>query len=219
MIVFTLAILVYAYISFSSLTQNGNDSVSSNWYPGLVTTIRLLPGEDVKKALLSFATKNQISSGSVLSAVGSVDGINIRLASAAANTTSHFLTISDKFEVVSLVGTMEHNETEASSYGHFHISVADVSGRVFGGHLMEGCMVHTTLEVVLMQVPRLQNLRVHDYTSGYKELQVIEAERYYAHKVLWTFRKGMQIFLRRITPVVCSWAQVVDPQAVCPANY
>jgi predicted DNA-binding protein with PD1-like motif len=49
-------------------------------------------------------------------------------------------------EILSLVGT-------ACTDGvHFHISVSKESGEVVGGHLMDGCLVASTAEIIIMKV-------------------------------------------------------------------
>jgi len=140
---------------------------TSLWHPSMVATIRLMPGDDLKVELLKFTKEQHITSGSIVTAVGSVESIKIRLASASARSDPV-----GKYEIVSLVGTMEYNDNEDAAYGHFHISIADINGKVIGGHLMDGCSVYTTVEVVIMQIPNVQNTRVLDATSGYKELKV-----------------------------------------------
>lgn len=142
------------------------------WHPSMVATIRLMPGDDLKLSLLKFAEAQRISSGSIVTAVGSIASVKIRLASASAQSEPEYVENVGKYEIVSLVGTMEYNAKDDAAYGHFHISIADANGRVIGGHLMDGCRVYTTVEVVIMQVPNVQNTRVLDLTSGYKELQV-----------------------------------------------
>jgi hypothetical protein len=57
---------------------------------------------------------------------------------------SRVVEFNGKFEIVSLSGTL------SSSGHHVHMSIADCDGNVFGGHLMEGCLVRTTAEIVLV---------------------------------------------------------------------
>ena len=153
------------------------EKITSLWHPSVVATIRLMPGDDLKAELLKFTKEQCITSGSVVTAVGSIESVKIRLASASSGSDPEYIERIGKYEIVSLVGTMEYNEKEDTAYGHFHISIADVNGGVIGGHLMDGCKVFTTVEVVIMQVPNVQNKRVLDAKSGYKELkvEVIEA--------------------------------------------
>ena len=51
------------------------------------------------------------------------------------------------------------------------MSVADADCHVFGGHVLAGCEVRTTAEVVLgVLSPSLQFRRAHDARTGYDEL-------------------------------------------------
>ncbi len=56
--------------------------------------------------------------------------------------------------------------------GHLHLSVADETGAVVGGHLMDGCEVFTTAEVVIGELPGVRFRRELDATYGYRELVV-----------------------------------------------
>ena len=53
-----------------------------------------------------------------------------------------------KFEIVSLTGTLS-----AGGSHHLHVAIADSTGAVFGGHLLAGCVVRTTAEIVLVRRP------------------------------------------------------------------
>ncbi len=161
----------YAHILVVKCQLKGKEDISL-WHPSIVATIRLMPADDLKVELLKFAKEQHITSGSIVTAVGSVESIKIRLASASAQSDPEYIERVGKYEIVSLVGTMEYNEKDGTAYGHFHISIADIQCKVIGGHLMDGCRVYTTVEVVIMQVPNVQNTRVLDSTSGYKELKV-----------------------------------------------
>lgn len=199
------------------------DCVSnSKWYPNVVTTIRLQPGDDLKQSLLAFAKNEKLTAGNIVTAVGSLDGINIRLASASALADSEYFNSDQKFEIVSLVGTMEYNAHEDTGYGHFHVSLADERGKVVGGHLMGGCTVYTTAEVVIMRIPELQYTRVMDDKSGYKELKVVEAHccNAGAGGVLWTVQRGFEIWLKSVAPTLCKWVQLLWPDAdTCQAYF
>jgi hypothetical protein len=70
-------------------------------------------------------------------------------------------------EIVSLSGTI-------ASFGgsHLHLSVADSSGRVLGGHVKEGCIVHTTVELVIGVLEGYAFHREIDPDTGFPELVV-----------------------------------------------
>lgn len=67
-------------------------------------------------------------------------------------------------EIVSLQGTLSHG-------GHLHCALADVAGKVTGGHLLE-LIVDTTAEVVIGECTALAFKRVYDQTTGFNELVI-----------------------------------------------
>ena len=69
-------------------------------------------------------------------------------------------------EIVSLVGTI-------SGGGHLHVSLADSTGKLLGGHLLE-LTVDTTAEIVIGDCSSLSFDRVLDDTTGFHELTVSE---------------------------------------------
>eukprot|EP01097_Dermamoeba_algensis_P011590 TRINITY_DN9015_c0_g1_i1.p1 TRINITY_DN9015_c0_g1~~TRINITY_DN9015_c0_g1_i1.p1 ORF type:complete len:150 (+),score=33.35 TRINITY_DN9015_c0_g1_i1:109-558(+) len=123
-------------------------------------SFRLLPGSDLKQSLLSIAKQHQLKAACVLTCVGSLQKVHIRLAGGF-----DFLTLAEtKQEIVSLVGTF--NE----SGSHLHISFGDVDGNVKGGHLMEGNLIYTTAELVIGILDQVAFNRVPDSNTGCLEL-------------------------------------------------
>jgi predicted DNA-binding protein with PD1-like motif len=124
---------------------------------------RLKPGEDLQAGIEKIVKEKNISAGWVATCVGSLTDYSIRYANqpAAATGTGHF-------EIVSLVGTISTNGS------HLHISISDSAGKTIGGHLMPGCKVYTTAEIVLQSAATLEFTRENDGTTPWKELQVRE---------------------------------------------
>ena len=54
---------------------------------------------------------------------------------------------------------------------HVHLTIADTDGAVYGGHLLEGCIVHTTAEIGIIKSKKIFK-RIYDPKTGYKELFV-----------------------------------------------
>lgn len=54
-------------------------------------------------------------------------------------------------EIVSCLGNV--SVTEQDTIVHAHISVADEKGTVLGGHLLKGCPVSATGELILIETP------------------------------------------------------------------
>jgi uncharacterized protein len=125
--------------------------------------LRLRPHADLKKSLDAFAHEHHLQAACIVTCVGSLRQASLRFAN-----QPHATSIEGKFEIVSLVGAFsEHG-------GHYHISISDGQGRMLGGHLMEGCLIYTTAEIVIGVLPDVKFLREPDSETGYKEL-VIQA--------------------------------------------
>ena len=122
--------------------------------------IRLCSGDKLREAIYKVAKEQNIKAGIILTCVGSLQRLNIRLAGAEQNLSRH-----DKYEILSLSGTFNQ-----LGQGHFHIEVADSKGNCLGGHLLSDNIVATTAELILGILPSKQFLREEDSTTGYLEL-------------------------------------------------
>ncbi len=122
---------------------------------------RLTPGSDLRQSLLGFAACRQMKAAAVVTCVGSLTEVCLRYANRPDGVTRR-----GHFEIVSLVGTF------SASGGHFHLAVSDESGAMSGGHLLDGCVVYTTAEVVVVELSDVAFGREVDDTYGYRELVV-----------------------------------------------
>ena len=127
----------------------------------VIHSLRLSPGDDLKVELDKFVQEQAVDAGFIITCVGSLTHAVIRLANQEAGQTYRGF-----FEIVSLVGTLSRNGS------HLHISVSDSSGYTVGGHLMDGCLVYTTAELVLGVLPEVIYKREPDPKSGYNELTI-----------------------------------------------
>lgn len=124
---------------------------------------RLTNGADLKASIAKIVTDENIQAGSIASCVGCLYSVNLRLAGAEKT-----LQLNEPLEIVSLMGTLTPN------HQHIHISVADTTGRVFGGHLLEGSLIDTTGELVIHHYPTLAFSREFDDATGYTELVIAD---------------------------------------------
>ena len=119
--------------------------------------------------ILSRIPENRGGSAFVITAVGSLQDVTLRLAN-ASRAEGHESDGNDikrykrRFEIVSLTGTFSRNDG-----CHIHISLADAKGNTIGGHLIDG-VVFTTCEVVLGTANGVEFLREMDSETGYREL-------------------------------------------------
>jgi len=125
---------------------------------------RLKPGEDLQTGIENMATQHRLSAGWIATAVGSLTHYHIRFANEPAGSTGE-----GHFEIVSLTGTL------APSGNHLHLSISDSTGKTIGGHLLKGCTIYTTAEIVLMATNKYNFVREKDGSTDWEELQVREA--------------------------------------------
>lgn len=133
---------------------------------GQFCAMRLNPGDDLKESLLDLCRQRNMAAASVVTCVGSLQKASIRLADANRERSDQELHFDEKLEITSLVGTL------GSEGGHLHISVANKEGRVFGGHVLPGCQIFTTAEIVVLHLPELRFSRRMDDATGFRELHV-----------------------------------------------
>jgi predicted DNA-binding protein with PD1-like motif len=122
---------------------------------------RLHRGQDLLQSITDYAKSHHITAGTVVSGVGCVLSAHVRDASGI--TIKH---IHQNMEIVSLMGTVSENRT------HLHISLAKEDLSVIGGHLVTGCPVNTTAEIVLLELDNLSFGSEFDNETGYEELKI-----------------------------------------------
>ena len=126
---------------------------------------RLTKGTDLKTAIEAFVRDQAISAATIISGVGSLAQVTMRMAGARPDAQD-IRTLDGPFEIVSLIGNIGPERS------HIHISVSDADGVVQGGHLKEGTIVETTVELVLAIDERLYFGKAIDEHTGFEELEV-----------------------------------------------
>ena len=120
---------------------------------------RLHRGDDLLLSVRALAEQEHIKAGVVLSAVGCILHGKVRDASGV-----HLKTIDEHCEIVSLNGTV----SEVRCHLHIALSKEDLS--TVGGHLVEGCIINTTCELVIGILDGWQIGVEFDSETGYDEL-------------------------------------------------
>lgn len=175
-------LLILSCLSIQALSQSrGRISQSQKALPGASKTgnresgeteqlkvyaLRLMPKQDLRKQLELFTKQHKLQAGLILTAVGSLQKTSLRLADQKDSTT-----FEGKYEIVSLVGTLSPDGV------HLHISLSDSTGKTIGGHLVEGCEIYTTAEIVIAEARGLVFTREQDAQTGYKELKIHKVTR------------------------------------------
>ena len=109
----------------------------------------------------AYAKAHHIAAGAVVSGVGCVSRWRLRDATGVRVRSGE-----EDVEIVSLMGTV-------SEYGcHLHASFSREDLSAFGGHLLPGCTVNTTAEIVLAEIRSCVFTRRPDSETGYEELEI-----------------------------------------------
>jgi len=122
---------------------------------------RLHPTKDLKIGIEEFVSDQKILAGFIITCVGSLTDFHLRFANQQSGTRG-----SGHYEIVSLVGTLSTNGS------HLHIALANESGSVFGGHLLDGCKIYTTAEIVIGVHEGFIFEKEIDSATGYRELTI-----------------------------------------------
>ena len=121
--------------------------------------VRLRHGDDLMLSIKELCREKYITAGVVLSAVGCISTGRVRDASGVT-----IRDITEHCEIVSLDGTV--SETRC----HLHISLSREDLSTIGGHLVSGCIINTTCELVIAELPGVSIAVEEDPETGYDEL-------------------------------------------------
>jgi predicted DNA-binding protein with PD1-like motif len=139
-------------------------SIVSGFGPMKCHSVRLRRGMDLMLSIKDLCAEKHIRAGVVLSAVGCISQGRVRDASGVT-----IREISDHCEIVSLNGTV--SETRC----HLHIALSREDLSTIGGHLVSGCIINTTCELVIAELPGVCFGVEYDDETGYNELIFQEA--------------------------------------------
>lgn len=128
--------------------------------------VRLNRGQDVKNSILKFVKENDMSAAVMICSVGSLSKVCFRLPVQEGKKIEVF-TLEEEMEIISINGRVS-----ANGHAHLHISICDRKGCVFGGHLLDGCIVRTTLEIVILDLEDKRFITEVDDETGFDELVI-----------------------------------------------
>ena len=125
--------------------------------------VRLRRGQDLMLSIKELCREKNIAAGVVLSAVGCISEGRVRDASGVT-----IRQIEDHCEIVSLNGTV------SAARCHLHIALSREDLSTIGGHLCPGCIINTTCELVIGELPGIRYGVEQDAETGYDELIFLE---------------------------------------------
>ena len=126
---------------------------------------RLRRGDDLLRSIEKIAQEEQLELAVILSAVGCVSRGRVRDASGVTVRD-----IDEDCEIVSATGTVSRKRC------HIHVSFSKEDLSTVGGHLMEGCIINTTCELVLGVVDGWHCGVEQDEETGYDEIVFVRNE-------------------------------------------
>lgn len=120
--------------------------------------VRLHRNDDLAKSIARIC--KDYNTCVILSGVGCVFEARFRLADGKSVFESK-----EEYEIVSLMGTVSCGNP------HIHISLSDKEGKTIGGHLLDGCLVNTTCELVIGVLEEYESTRPFDKDTGWDEIE------------------------------------------------
>ena len=155
-----MKIIFYSIILLTSIScSSKKDKMQSD--SDISHALRLLPGTDLRAEIEKYVKENKIKAWWIVTCAGSLTDYHIRFANVPVGSNG-----SGHFEIVSLTGTVSENGS------HMHISIADSTGKTIGGHLLEGCKIYTTAEIVLTESSNYIFSREKAGSTPWEELQI-----------------------------------------------
>ena len=126
--------------------------------------VRLRRGDDLLLSIRKLCAEKKIAAGVVLSAVGCISEGRVRDASGVTVRE-----IREHCEIVSLNGTVSRQRC------HLHIALSKEDLSTVGGHLCPGCIINTTCELIIAEIPGICYGVEQDARTGYDEIVFMNA--------------------------------------------
>lgn len=123
--------------------------------------LRLLPGDDLRNGLEAAVRAAGWEAAFVIAGIGSLVDARLRLAGALET-----LQWPGDSEILTLSGSLSPDGA------HLHAALSLPDGRVVGGHVVPGCRVRTTAEVLVLPLRGWRFRRLADPATGWAELDV-----------------------------------------------
>jgi len=113
--------------------------------PGKVVLARLYEDEDLLESITQQAKKSQMKTGFFI-LIGTLKRAKLGFYREGLYSP---IELAGPLEITSCVGNVSIKEREP--FVHAHISVSNEKGEVFGGHVLPGCLIAATGELVLIE--------------------------------------------------------------------
>lgn len=124
---------------------------------------RLRRGDDLLIEIKKLAEAEDLKAAVVLSCVGCVMKAKVRDAGGV-----EIQEIPEEMEIISVQGTV------SAIRSHLHIGFSKKDLSMIGGHLVEGCIINTTCEIVLLELDNWSYDITEDEETGYDEIVFVK---------------------------------------------
>ncbi|MCX5781691.1 MAG: DNA-binding protein [Elusimicrobia bacterium] len=118
--------------------------------------------DDLLASLNKFCRKNNIFAG-IFSLIGAVQNAKLGYYDQKRKRYKNCVSLNKKLEIVSCSGNISLKEKKP--FVHAHIALADLRGKTFGGHLMEGTKVFAA-EFFIQELTNIKLKRSKDSITG-----------------------------------------------------
>jgi predicted DNA-binding protein with PD1-like motif len=136
---------------------------------GRVLAVRMAPGDDLYGTTLKIVKEKGIKAGVIISVAASLQRATLRNVWQfpnpwpISNECRIFTPIEGPLELLQMSGNITQTEDgEPYLHAHVTISMGRPEATCFGGHLVEGCTIFSTCEMVIAEIDNLAFLRLMD---------------------------------------------------------
>jgi len=139
---------------------------------GKVVAARLLPGTDLIQGIERICEDNGVKYAVASCTIGSLSKSTFLIAMPKKDDPEKIvysspIEVSGPIEFLGGQGIVCKDE-KGETVTHFHASLTDKSGRVYGGHLVKGGnLILVTIDLVIMEVKDVRFLRKYDEETGF----------------------------------------------------
>ncbi|WP_349687746.1 PPC domain-containing DNA-binding protein [Acidaminococcus sp. DS4831] len=141
-------------------------NIASNGAMGKVVAARLSPGEDILKGIERICSETNINNGLIMSGMGSLSKVAfytpVKLPDKRAGYGySNPILMDGPIELLNMTGMICH-DIKGNCLFHIHFTISNQNGKAFGGHVIEGCKVLLTTDIVIAEINTIEMERKFD---------------------------------------------------------
>lgn len=150
---------------------------------GRVLAVRMAPGDDLFGTTLKICREKGVKAGVILSAAGSLQKAVLRNVWKYPNPfpvtdgCRMFTPVNGPLELLQMSGNVTQTEQgEPFLHAHVTISLGRPEATCYGGHLVEGCTIFTTCELMIAELENIALMRLMDKHTRAGELYGISLD-------------------------------------------